>query len=148
VGERGSSVRKDWETRFAKLPQKSEFERRLQGILPENWEAPVKTLLKKFVTKKTSVASRQSSQMVLDVLFPALPELVGGSADLTGSNNTKAKDMGVISPGDYKGSYIHYGVREHGMASIMNGLGCMEGHSSLQIIVARRLSQPHGLGDL
>lgn len=122
VGDQGSQVQKDWESRFSKFPQRAEFERRLQGCLPENWEASVQSLLKKFVAEKTSVASRQSSQMVLDVLSPVLPELVGGSADLTGSNNTKAKNMGVIRPGDYKGSYIHYGVREHGMASVMNGI--------------------------
>ncbi len=122
VGKRGSKARKAWEGRFAQSPQKAEFERRLSGTLPHGWEKPVQSLLEKFVAEKTSVASRQSSQMVLDVISPVLPDLVGGSADLTGSNNTQAKDMEVISPGAYEGRYIHYGVREHGMASIMNGL--------------------------
>jgi len=122
IGEQASQTRKGWEGRLSNSPQKAEFERRLQGALPKNWEDSVQDLLKKFVTEKTSVASRQSSQMVLDVLFPVLPELVGGSADLTGSNNTKAKGMEPISPGDYKGSYIHCGVREHGMAAVMNGI--------------------------
>jgi len=122
VGEKGSKVCQEWESRLEKSSQKGEFERRLQGTLPNNWAEGVQSLLKKFVTEKTSVASRQSSQMVLEALSPALPELVGGSADLTGSNNTKAKNMKTITPGDYQGSYIHYGVREHGMAAIMNGI--------------------------
>lgn len=122
VGEKGSKVCQEWESRLEKSSQKAEFERRLQGALPDNWTEGVQSLLKKFVSEKTSVASRQSSQLVLEALSPALPELVGGSADLTGSNNTKAKNMKTITPGDYQGSYIHYGVREHGMAAIMNGI--------------------------
>jgi len=122
VGEKSSKVCQEWKSRLEKSSQKAEFERRIQGTLPNNWAEGVQSLLKKFVTEKTSVASRQSSQMVLEALSPALPELVGGSADLTGSNNTKAKNMKTITPGDYQGSYIHYGVREHGMAAIMNGI--------------------------
>jgi transketolase len=122
TGKRSAGVRKEWEKRLHKNAQKSEFERRLQGTLPKTWEAPVQELLKKFISEKTSVASRQSSQMVLDVLSPVIPELVGGSADLTGSNNTKAKDMVALSPNEYGGRYIHYGVREHGMAAAMNGI--------------------------
>jgi len=122
VGMLGSEQRKSWEERLAKNSHKAEFNRRMRGVLPSKWQAPLKDLLKKFVDDKTSVASRQSSQMVLDVLSPKLPELVGGSADLTGSNNTKAKDMVGIRPGEYSGRYIHYGVREHGMAAAMNGI--------------------------
>lgn len=122
VGERGREARKSWEARLSQNPQKIEFDRRIKGTLPTNWQAPVQELIKKFVTEKTSVASRQSSQMVLDVLSPHIPEFVGGSADLTGSNNTKAKNMVAIEPGKFKGDYIHYGVREHGMAAAMNGM--------------------------
>ena len=122
VGSRSLEIRKAWEERLSKNPKHVEFERRMQGKLPSKWEAPLQDLLKKFVTEKTNVASRQSSQMVLDVLSPAIPELLGGSADLTGSNNTKAKDMVAVSSDDYKGRYIHYGVREHGMAAAMNGI--------------------------
>lgn len=122
VGERGLEPYTAWKERLTKNPRRAAFEQRLQGDLLVDWQKPVKDLCKKFVTEKTSVASRQSSQMVLDVLAPALPALVGGSADLTGSNNTKAKDMVAIRPGDYKGRYIHYGVREHGMAAAMNGI--------------------------
>jgi transketolase len=122
VGKRGEDIRKTWESRFMASPQRNELERRLKGDLPKGWAQGLDVLLKKFVAEKTAVASRQSSQMVLDVLSPSIPELVGGSADLTGSNNTQAKDMLPIAPGDYDGRYIHYGVREHGMAAIMNGL--------------------------
>ena len=122
LGARSRETHKVWEKRLSKNPNKTEFERRMEGKLPAKWQASVQELLKKFVAEKTSVASRQSSQLVLDVLSPEIPELVGGSADLTGSNNTKAKDMSDIRPNDYKGRYIHYGVREHGMAAAMNGI--------------------------
>src|SRR3984957_20025416 len=127
VGAHGSKTYEAWEKQLSKNPKRTEFERRIQGKLPSHWQSPLKDLLKKFVTEKTSVASRQSSQMVLDVISPEMPELVGGSADLTGSNNTKAKDMVSVSPGNYKGRYIHYGVREHGMAAIMNGMAVHRG---------------------
>jgi transketolase len=74
------------------------------------------------VIEAPRIATRQSSQKVLETLAPLLPEMIGGSADLTGSNNTKTKEMVVVSPPDYRGTYIHYGVREHGMAAAMNGL--------------------------
>jgi transketolase len=74
------------------------------------------------VIEAPKIATRQSSQKVLETLAPLLPEIIGGSADLTGSNNTKTKDMAVVTVPDYRGTYIHYGVREHGMAAAMNGL--------------------------
>lgn len=122
VGARHLEDRKAWENRLSKHPQKGEFERRIKGELPANWQEPLNLILKKFVDEKTSVASRQSSQMVLDALSPYLPGLVGGSADLTPSNNTKAKNMVDIQPGNFQGHYIRYGVREHGMAAAMNGM--------------------------
>ncbi len=127
VGARGQDKYNAWIERLAKSPRKAEFERRIQGELPANWQVPVQDLLKKFVAEKTSVATRQSSQMVLDVLSPVIPELLGGSADLTASNNTKAKDMTSIRAGDFKGRYIHYGVREHEMAAAMNGIAVHKG---------------------
>jgi len=122
AGKRAVDTRKDWEKRLSHNDQREEFERRVKGDLPIHWQAPLASLLEKFVAEKTSVASRQSSQMVLDTLSPHLPELVGGSADLTPSNNTKAKDMMDVKPGDYRGDYIRYGVREHAMAAAMNGI--------------------------
>lgn len=122
AGARCQSMQHAWEERLLKSPQKAEFKRRIEGHLPHDWKTPVQGFLEKCVAEKTSVASRLSSQMVLDVLSPEIPELTGGSADLTGSNNTKAKDMVDVKPGDYSGHYIHYGVREHGMAAAMNGI--------------------------
>ena len=72
--------------------------------------------------KPEEVATRKASEISLKSLVEALPEMIGGSADLTGSNNTKTKSMKVIAPGNYSGSFIHYGVREHGMAAAMNGM--------------------------
>lgn len=122
VGSRSVNVREDWESRLSQNQKKAEFTRRMKGDLPSHWQESLSLLLKKFVSDKTSVASRQSSQMVLDAISPHFPEFAGGSADLTGSNNTKAHDMVAIQPGNYVGKYIHYGVREHGMASAMNGI--------------------------
>ncbi|MBS0272445.1 MAG: transketolase [Proteobacteria bacterium] len=122
AGERGRRLYQNWKEKLNTNPKKSEFERRMRGELPSGWQVPVQDLMKKFVSEKTSVATRQSSQMVLDALSPQIPELVGGSADLTGSNNTKAKDMIAIESGNYNGRYIHYGVREHGMAAAMSGI--------------------------
>lgn len=122
VGKQGREARQAWEERLCHHPQRQEFERRLCRELPGGWQDGLQSLLKKFAKEKTSVASRQASQMVLSSLSPLIPELVGGSADLTGSNNTQAADMRPVAPGEYAGRYIHYGVREHGMAAIMNGL--------------------------
>lgn len=122
AGKRSLDVREGWESRLSHHPQRGEFERRFKRELPTDWQRPLKTLCEKFIAEKTSVATRQSSQMVLDILAPHFPEFVGGSADLTPSNNTKAKDMTDVKPGDYTGRYIHYGVREHGMAAAMNGI--------------------------
>ncbi|HEY0181393.1 MAG TPA: transketolase family protein, partial [Rhodopila sp.] len=77
---------------------------------------------KEFLDSGKDIATRQASGAVLNHLFDAIPELLGGSADLTPSNNTKAKNQVEIRPGEYKGSYVHYGVREHGMAAAMNGI--------------------------
>ncbi len=122
VGRRNKEKRKAWEKRLSQNENKAEIERRIRKALPHNWKKPIQNLLETFVAQQTSVASRQSSQMILDVLAAEIPELVGGSADLTGSNNTKAKNMIPIRPNNYKGRYIHYGVREHGMAAAMNGM--------------------------
>ena len=77
---------------------------------------------KKIADSKPKIATRQSSQKVLETLIAATPELVGGSADLTGSNLTLVKGQGIVAPGDFRGRYIHYGVREHGMAAAANGM--------------------------
>jgi transketolase len=122
VGASGHMIRTTWEKTLSQHPQRVEFERRIKGELPQDWLIPLKALCEKFMAENTSVATRQSSQMVLDALSPSFPEWVGGSADLTPSNNTKAKGMVAVTPPDYQGTYIHYGVREHGMAAAMNGI--------------------------
>ncbi len=124
LGARGAEDSKAWRARLAKLPadQRGEFERRLSGALPEGFEAAIAAFKKQASAAAEKLATRVSSQQVLNELAPLVPEMIGGSADLTGSNNTKADCQKVVKPGDFAGSYIHYGVREHGMAAAMNGL--------------------------
>jgi len=122
VGARGAVARRAWLKRIARHPQKAEFERVMAGRLPESFHEAISTLKNEFAQSKPKLASRQSSQKALEALVPAIPELVGGSADLTGSNLTLVKGMGTVSPGNYGGRYIHYGIREHGMAAAMNGM--------------------------
>lgn len=111
-----------WQQRLEKSPKKDEFLRRLNGKLPENWKAHCQELIQQWIDTPLTQATRQLSQNVLDHVSTLLPELLGGSADLTGSNNTKAKPMKGVTPDDFSGSYLYYGVREHGMGAIMNGL--------------------------
>jgi transketolase len=123
-GEKGAALSAAWDTRLARLPAKdrAEFERRQSGILPQGWERVLADLKDAMCAERPELATRVSSQKVLDALRPVIPELVGGSADLTGSNNTRAVGQAVITAADYSGGYIHYGVREHAMAAVMNGL--------------------------
>ncbi len=106
---------------------RAEIERRRKGTLPQGYAAAFQKITQKFIAEKTAVATRQSSQMVLDEIVPIIPELLGGSADLTGSNNTQAKSMKDITPTDFSGRYLHYGVREHAMGAIMNGIALHQG---------------------
>jgi transketolase len=121
-GGRGTALRQEWEHRHAAHVDRDEFDRRQAGKLPEKFDATFARMKRALVIEAPTIATRQSSQKVLEGLVPLMPEMIGGSADLTGSNNTKAKEMVAVSPPDYRGSYIHYGVREHGMAAAMNGL--------------------------
>jgi len=111
-----------WKNRLNESGQKDEFVRVMSGTLPEKWEDPLLEFKRKHTEEKTKLASRKASQETLNVLTEVIPELAGGSADLTGSNLTKAKSQKTIVPGEFGGSYIHYGVREHGMAAAMNGI--------------------------
>ncbi len=123
-GQRGAAASAEWEQRLAAAPQdlREAFGRRVEGALSPDWQEALKPLLKQAIEDKPTLASRAASQKVLDHLADPLPELIGGSADLTGSNNTKARDMGVLDGTNYAGRYLHYGVREHGMAAAMNGM--------------------------
>ncbi|GAA0567425.1 transketolase [Craurococcus roseus] len=122
AGRRGAGAREAWLWRLAEHPQRAEFERAMAGRLPEGWNAPLAALRAKWAEEKPKLATRVSSQRALEALVPAVPEMVGGSADLTGSNNTNVKGVPAVSPGNWDGRYIHYGVREHGMAAAMNGM--------------------------
>ena len=122
AGARGASPRRSWLKRLAHNPLKAEFERVTAGRLPDTFHEAIAAFRTELATTKPKLASRQSSQKTLEVLVPAVPELIGGSADLTGSNLTLVKGMGSVGPGTFSGRYIHYGVREHGMAAAMNGM--------------------------
>ena len=125
AGARGRPAHLAWEQRLAALPaeQRTEFERRTHGELPaKRLAAAVRELKQTLSTAPKEIATRSASEFALEALVPSLPEMVGGSADLTGSNNTRAKGMKALSATDYAGRFIHYGVREHGMAAAMNGM--------------------------
>jgi transketolase len=122
AGSRGAGARRAWLKRLAHSSMQGEFERVMAGKLPDTWHEAVAALKQQFLETRPKVASRQSSQTTLDALVPATPELIGGSADLTGSNLTFVKSMGTVTPGNFNGRYIHYGVREHGMAAAANGM--------------------------
>jgi transketolase len=125
VGLRGQAAHAQWRTRLAAMAadQRSEFERRCKGeVAAERLAAAVREVKQNLAAKPQLVATRAASQSALRALTPALPEMIGGSADLTGSNNTRPEGMKVLTAGDYGGRFIHYGVREHGMAAAMNGM--------------------------
>ncbi len=124
AGERGRPARLAWQQRLAALDagQRAEFERRIGGELAGKFAAAVAGVKQKLSAAPKEIATRAASELALETLTAALPEMIGGSADLTGSNNTRTKAMTAMTPADYSGSFIHYGVREHGMAAAMNGM--------------------------
>ena len=124
IGKRGDLQEKKWNIVYNKKSKKvkDEFSRQINTKLPKNLDKIIDKEKRKFFNLKPNVASRQSSASVLEAITKNLPELVGGSADLSGSNNTKTKYSTIIKPSNFKGNYIHYGVREHAMAGIMNGM--------------------------
>jgi transketolase len=124
VGAAGAETSSAWDQRIAALDaaDRTEFKRRMAGELPDGWQDALAAFKQKLLAEQPNLATRVSSQKVLDVLAEAIPELVGGSADLTGSNNTRAASQKPVSRHDFSGNYIYYGVREHGMAAAMNGL--------------------------
>ena len=125
--ERGSKSEQAWTDRMAAYRKAhaelaAELERRLAGRLPEGWRQSLADFVRAAQEKPAAVATRSSSQQVLNVLGAAIPELLGGSADLTGSNNTNHKGSKAITHDNVAGNYLHYGVREFGMTAIMNGI--------------------------
>ena len=130
IGERGESLEKQWRNIFEKKNNKikNEFERLLKGELPLSLDKFFGDEKLKSFKIKPKMATRQCSSSVIKELTETLPELIGGSADLSGSNNTKTENSKVISSKNFSGNYIHYGVREHAMAGVMNGIalyGCL-----------------------
>ena len=121
-GKRGDKTRLDWEKQLSAHPEKTRFLARLKGDGPQGWEESARAYCDAAANEGLKMASRAASQHALDHFIPAREELVGGSADLTGSNNTKITDMTVLTAQNYGGRYIHYGVREHAMAAAMNGM--------------------------
>ncbi len=124
MGARGAAAHKDWKTRFAKLSgaKQTDFLRTYAGEAPAKLASAIRAFKKQTSTDAPTMATRKSSEKTLEVLNAVMAETVGGSADLTGSNNTKTPDMGVFTPENRKGRYIHYGIREHGMAAALNGM--------------------------
>ncbi|MGH8540877.1 MAG: transketolase family protein, partial [Stenotrophobium sp.] len=125
--EKGKAAQEQWNTRFseysAKYPQEAaEFTRRMRGELPADWAATAQALIADAAKADKPVATRKSSKFALDAIAAKLPELFGGSADLTESNCTDFKGYKLIKPGDFSGNYISYGVREFGMSAAINGI--------------------------
>jgi transketolase len=129
AGQRWKSARKAWEDRLASLPveRRGEFARRINGDLPLGLGDVVRRFKQELANAPKEIATRIASQNALEALTAAVPEMVGGSADLTGSNNTRPKGMKAMSAADYAGRFIHYGIREHGMAAAMNGMALHRG---------------------
>jgi transketolase len=124
MGARGAEERAAWETRFTEASQRKQdqFNRAYAGDAHKRLSAAIKAFKKQVSEDQPKVATRKSSEMALSVINPLMTETVGGSADLTGSNNTLTKDMGVFDTNNRKGRYVYYGIREHGMAAAMNGM--------------------------
>ncbi len=124
IGSRGGQDRTEWEGRLAAQSEnrQKEFARVMAGEAPKRLSSVVRALKKQVSEEQPKVATRKSSEMVLEVVNPVAPETIGGSADLTGSNNTLTPDLGIFDPSNRKGRYVHFGIREHGMAAAMNGM--------------------------
>ena len=124
IGARGAEAHAAWKARFGKLSgaKQAEFERIVAGEAPKKLGTALAAFRKATVESAPKVATRKSSELVLEVVNSVMPETLGGSADLTGSNNTLTKGLGTFAPESRGGRYVHYGIREHGMAAAMNGM--------------------------
>jgi len=120
LGAKGAAARAEWEARAKASPKGAELARRMAGDLPA--DTGFAAYAAEIAASEPKVATRKSSEMALEALTVGVPEMVGGSADLTGSNNTKTKATGPLTAADYAGRYVYYGIREFGMAAAMNGM--------------------------
>ncbi len=121
IGGNGDAAHKSWQSRLAQSGKAQQFTSEIAGDLPGDFDALVDGIKTSFVEQPKKIATRITSKMTLDHLVAAMPTMVGGSADLTGSNGTLANDMALVTPDNANGNYIEYGVREFGMAAAMNG---------------------------
>jgi len=128
AGTRSQNIRGEWEARLAKSDKRAEFERRMAGDLPAAFAQAADAFKKKLAEEKPKVASRKASQNALDVINAVIPETVGGSADLTGSNLTNTPETLPFTDTDRTGRYMRYGIREHEMAAAMNGMALHGGY--------------------
>ncbi len=124
IGAKGKAALDDWNAELNGLSagRKAEFIRVMEGEAPKKLTSALRAFKKQMSEETPKVATRKASEMVLEVLNKAMPETIGGSADLTGSNNTLTKDLGTFDADNRKGRYVYYGIREHGMAAAMNGM--------------------------
>ncbi|QJB68068.1 transketolase [Parasphingorhabdus halotolerans] len=120
LGEKGAAERDAWNVRLQNSSEAAEFERRMSGALPVG--NAMKEYLEGLAADQPKVATRKASEMALGAITAVIPEMIGGSADLTGSNNTKTSSTKPLTKDDYSGRYIYYGIREFGMAAAMNGM--------------------------
>jgi len=120
LGKKGAIAHDEWQQRLSSHSEKAEFERRATGALPDGFS--LKDYIGELLANPQKVATRKASELALGAVNALLPETIGGSADLTGSNNTKTKDQRPLTADDYAGRYVYYGIREFGMAAAMNGM--------------------------
>ncbi len=122
AGTNGAAQRIKWEKRISKMKNAAAFKKETNGTLPAGWGKKLDAFKQQMAKDKPKLATRQASGKVLEVLTDAIPAMIGGSADLTGSVNTKTPSTPSLTNKDFSGRYIHYGVREHAMGAVMNGL--------------------------
>ncbi len=122
IGQRGRAARLAWIDRCAGSGIVEQFAREQDPCLPTAYERTLAKLRDRLATERPKIATRQASQIVLDAIASTIPGLIGGSADLTHSNLTQSKTQHPVRPGEFAGDYVHYGIREHGMAAAMNGI--------------------------
>ncbi|KAA9008997.1 transketolase [Histidinibacterium aquaticum] len=124
LGARGAEERKAWQERVDAMAagKRAKFDQAMLGTVPKKLTSTIRALKKQMSETAPKLATRAASQKALEVINPVMPETLGGSADLTGSNNTKTEGLEVFSPENRGGRYVHFGIREHGMAAAMNGM--------------------------
>ena len=129
AGQAGVGAHQAWRDRLAAADpaKRAEFERRISGTLPAGFDAVIQDYKKKLAGDSHEIATRKASEAALNIIAPAVPELITGSADLTGSTNNMVEATPAISPGHYAGRFIHWGIREHGMAAAVNGMSLHKG---------------------